>query len=393
MTELKVDTVVNLAGTGKPNFENGVSINGAATSTLNLNEYTESSSEPSSPKNGSIWWDTANEKIFIYIAGEWKETIGIAGQIAWGGTRGFRLGGNNSNVIGYFDIQNSGNATDFGDLSVTKAREGGAAGNGTRIVQGLGFSNVSGSNAASNNLEYITCATTGNSTDFGDLTSARFANFAVSNGTRGVWGGGQNSSSQFVNTMDYVTLATTGNAIDFGDMYGYSLGGSTYSHRARYAAISNKTRGIFGGGANDYRSGGDEIQYITIASTGNASDFGNLSNNRANFSGCSDATRGLFMGGAAETSGQENINNNIDYITIDTTGNAADFGDLTYTSQGAAACADNTYGCHYGGYGAGYSLVNTIDRVTIQTLGNATDHGDLQDTALLKVQGASGNAS
>ena len=57
MSELKVDTVLNLAGTGKPNFQNGITVNGAATSTLNLNQYTASSSEPSNPDNGALWWD------------------------------------------------------------------------------------------------------------------------------------------------------------------------------------------------------------------------------------------------------------------------------------------------------------------------------------------------
>ena len=63
MTELKVDTIVDAAGTGKPNFSTGVTMNGAALSTLNLGEYTASSSEPSSPQNGSVWWDTTNEVI------------------------------------------------------------------------------------------------------------------------------------------------------------------------------------------------------------------------------------------------------------------------------------------------------------------------------------------
>ena len=392
MSEIKVDTVVDAAGTGKPNFSNGVTMNGAALSTLNLGQYTASSSEPSSPENGAIWWDTTNEKIFIYIAGEWKETIGIAAGISWGGARGFRLGGTSSNIIEYFDIQNSGNATDFGDISGTQSVGGGACGNTSRICQALGFNNISGSFGYINNIEYITSSTTGNSTDFGDLTEGRGDNFACSNGTRGVFMGGYTSSGKS-KTMDYITIATLGNAIDFGDLYGYVISGTTYDIRNKTASISNATRGLTCGGASEYSGAFNGIQYITIATTGNAQDFGDLTRNVAETSGCSDTTRGLVMGGSGGTGGSGNLSNVIEYITVDTTGNATDFGDTTYTSQGAASSSDGTYGCHYGGYGVSFAQVNTIDRVTIQTTGNATDHGDLTHTNGIYTQGASGNAS
>jgi hypothetical protein len=189
--------------------------------------------------------------------------------------------------------------------------------------------------------------------------------------------------------MDYITIASTGNATDFGNLFQYG----SYTARSKAAVISGSTRGVMAGGASNASGAHPDIQYITIATTGNALDFGDLTRNVSSVSGCSDLTRGLIMGGSAETGGSGNINNNIDYITLDTTGNAADFGDLTYTSQGAAASADNTYGCHYGGYGSGFAQVNTIDRCTIQTLGNSADHGDLTDTNGLYTQGASGNAA
>ena len=62
-------------------------------------------------------------------------------------------------------------------------------------------------------MEYITIATTGNSTDFGDRTVAKNMPACVCDDTRIVIGGGQN-----VNTIDYITTATTGNATDFGDL-------------------------------------------------------------------------------------------------------------------------------------------------------------------------------
>tara|TARA_R100000541_G_scaffold11905_1_gene20181 strand:- start:773 stop:1036 length:264 start_codon:yes stop_codon:yes gene_type:complete len=66
-----------------------------------------------------------------------------------------------------------------------------------------------------NTLEYVTAATTGNTTDFGDLTVARTAPAGTSDGTRAVFGGGAGGYS---NVIDYITVASTGNASDFGDL-------------------------------------------------------------------------------------------------------------------------------------------------------------------------------
>ena len=66
-------------------------------------------------------------------------------------------------------------------------------------------------------MEYITIATTGNATDFGDNTQARFGFGGCNNQTRGIWGGGKRSSGA-TDRMDYATIATVGNATDFADL-------------------------------------------------------------------------------------------------------------------------------------------------------------------------------
>ena len=48
MSELKVDTIVNLAGTGKPNLPVSPTLEGAAISAANTYSYTSSATEPSS---------------------------------------------------------------------------------------------------------------------------------------------------------------------------------------------------------------------------------------------------------------------------------------------------------------------------------------------------------
>lgn len=84
MTQIKVDTIANAAGTGAADFADGITIAGGALSALNTAEYYSSASEPTSPKNGAIWWDTANEKVMVYIAGEFKEVeLGASAAASW----------------------------------------------------------------------------------------------------------------------------------------------------------------------------------------------------------------------------------------------------------------------------------------------------------------------
>jgi hypothetical protein len=73
-------------------------------------------------------------------------------------------------------------------------------------------------------IEYITIPTTGNSVSFGDLTGSegRWGMSGMSNSIRGVFAGGYDPSpsTTSLNTMDFVTIASTGNAQDFGDVNG-----------------------------------------------------------------------------------------------------------------------------------------------------------------------------
>lgn len=85
----------------------------------------------------------------------------------------------------YFTYASTGNATDFGNLSVnSKQGSNGQIGNTTRGVIHLG---ANASNVVNNVLEYITIQTTGNSTDFGDLTVARRNGASSGNSTRGIY--------------------------------------------------------------------------------------------------------------------------------------------------------------------------------------------------------------
>ena len=72
---------------------------------------------------------------------------------------------------------------------------------------------VSPSSGTRNAISYINIQSTGNAQDFGDLTSAQASGAAVASSTRAVYGGGWSSPGV---DICYVTIATTGNAIDFG---------------------------------------------------------------------------------------------------------------------------------------------------------------------------------
>ena len=94
---------------------------------------------------------------------------------------------------------------------------GSNTGTGTRALHAMGGDYPS----VSNSVEFYTIDTLGNSQDFGDLTQGGYSMTAMSSSTRCVFGGRtyySHPSFYRVNTMDYVEIATTGNALDFGDM-------------------------------------------------------------------------------------------------------------------------------------------------------------------------------
>ena len=84
--------------------------------------------------------------------------------------------------------------------------------------------------------------------------------------------------------MDYVTIASTGDAIDFGDLGSISTG--------QVGATSDNIRGVFGGGSNTplYYN---VIQQVTIATTGNSVNIGDLTLQRLQPGCCSDSHGGL----------------------------------------------------------------------------------------------------
>ena len=387
MSTLKVNTISN-NGT-ETDTPQGFTIAGNSI----VQGYTESASEPSAePNEGDIWWDTTNSVIKRYINGIWRTiTTGASSSDVWGGTRGFTFAGTTNgnsatrnNSIHYFDTTSAGNAVDFGDLT-QQVRSHACAGSSTRQLRFGGYvasaDAAPGSTYRSNVIDYITCATTGNAVDFGDTLSGVGLAAAASDGTYAIQvGGNRTSTSGISNQMEYVTIATPGNSTDFGDL------GAVMQYNT---CTNDRTRGISAAGYNKVNT----IEYFTMSTPSNAQDFGDLLGefHHANVGIVSNDTRGLIMGGMEGAN--NDLRNHIEYITIQTTGNATDFGDLTEAKAYHSGCSNESgdKGFSIGGsLSSGQS--NVIEVVTISTTGNATDFGDGLNT-YMQGAGASGNAS
>mgnify|MGYP003318934641 CR=1 FL=1 len=107
---------------------------------------------------------------------------------------------------------------------------------------------------------------------------------------------------------------------------------------------SNSTRGVFAGGQEYHGSSApnnqtNSIDFIQIASTGNAIEFGQLTSQRSHGGGMGTGTRAIFAG-MKLSSGNNNI---IDFINFSTAGNAMDFGDLSL-SRREGGCATDSHG-------------------------------------------------
>ena len=192
-------------------------------------------------------------------------------------------------------------------------------------------------------------------------------------GSRGVFAGG-NASSQ-TDRIEYFAIASTGNTTDFGNL--------TEVRAKSAGGASSGVRGCFAGGRP---TGGahslNTIDYITIATTGNALDFGDLTDTFRIHEGLSDGSRGCFGGG---TRAEDTNSDVIDYITISTTGNALDFGNLTNVTDVVGALSNSVRGVFVGGVGN----VDLIQYITIATTGNASSFGDTSHSSFLKAAGSS----
>jgi len=307
---------------------------------------------------GALRFNTDTAKLEYFDGNQYVSIITDSPQQQTGSTRGFRTGGYKSapysNVIDLINIDITGNAIDFGDLTQNYSSTGQGFASRTR-----GFHASAYTSTYDNTIEFWIISSSGNAVNFGDMLSRQQGVGALSSSTRGIINPGYDASAtNAVNTISYVTMSTTGDALDFGDL----------SVQRSYArACASPTRGINAGGYPPGGGGSQVIDFTTISTLGNAADFGDLyQGTKAGIQVSSNAIRGILAGGAPSNT------NNISFVTIATLGDSKYFGDLTRTLSDGAAMASSTRFCAAGGGSS-----NTIEYVQIMTQGNSIDFGDL----------------
>ena len=370
MSEVRVNNLSNENNTGGPTISGITTYSGRH---FFVPPQGDTASRPSDCEPGSLRFNTDSAKL-EYFRGNtigWTEIEAGSPELGGGtsssnqnalGARAIAGGGFlNIRTIEFVTVSTFGDSQDFGDLTAAGAIHGKqAVATETRMLFSGGYIN--------NAIEFISVATTGDSTDFGDMTIRRYGETGVNDTVRGILGGG-GSTTPFVpshngvtNVIDYVTIAETGNAVDFGDLVHTGFPGGS---------MNSTTRGIIA--RQNGPVGPTAIMDTIITRTlGNATDFGDcISGTGSNVSGgACNATRGILAGGYL--SSPHNI---IQFITMATLGNAQDFGDLITGANNMRGASSPTRGIFAGGSTPSNS--NVIESLQIATTGNSVDFGDM----------------
>ena len=277
---------------------------------------------------------------------------------------GYLQSGGDKTAIEMIEIATTGNATDFGDLTTGRRGTGGCCASSTRSVM------IGGRDSPINEcvIDYVTFSSSGGASTFGELANGVSNSGQCSDGTRGIcYAGARGNPSPATSTqISFITLASTGDASDFG---------TATSALMTPGGAASPTRGLFAGGYNPVEL--KSIDYITIASKGNSLDFGELPVTIRRVAGSSNSTRAIWAGGNRYPSAPHGTAD-IDYSTIATLGNAIDFGTLSNSNAGgAAACASSTRTVINVTTTSSPQHSNTMEYVTIMSTGNSIDFGDL----------------
>ena len=387
MSEARVNNLSNESNTGGPTISG---ITTFSSPYFFIPPVGNTQQRPENPQKGSIRFNTDSKHLEYYRGNGigWVEVEASSEELD-GGHRGVMGGGDNpgspgqTHTIDYLTISTLANAIDFGDLTT-----GGNAGSGGREYLAMGPANsrtrclfAGGQGFPSPNnetdvIDYITISHPSNAIDFGDLLGITGSMGSCSDETRGIFAGGYDAPNGAKDLIQYCTMASTGNTVDFG--------GDLPAAVNNMYGISSTTRGVFNGGSSDSNA----LSYITIQTTGvDASDFGDTPyKSRSNQCAGGNSVRGIAAGGGTPSPGV----NSMCYFTFATTGNAADFGDLTAATNGAGAVSSPTRMVVTGGK-RDNSFSVTCDYVEIMTLGNAKDFADLTSARMVMGYGSNGH--
>ena len=319
-------------------------------------------------KAGAMRFNTDSSQLEIYDGNQWTGILATSPEQRTGGTRMLFMGGTDGSgvvdVIQFVNVETTGNAVDFGNLLNAK-QEGAAVGGPLRAF-------YFGGDTQNTDIEFVTFSSTGNATDFGDPTQASKSGMGCANQTRAILALGYQAPSGRSNVINYITMSTSGNALDFGDFSSPTYAGGGFD---------SPTRGVFAVGSSDAAGYSNAIEYLTMSTLGNTADFGDLLMSGVHTQTYSNAVRGVAHGHYQYPT-SPNHSNVIEFVTIATLGNATDFGDSLRAGYGCAG-SSSTRGVTGGGYyqnsptGETGGFTNIIDYVQIMSTGNAVDFGDL----------------
>jgi len=330
-----------------------------------------SNKPPIEVPQGAIRLNTDSQKLEFYAQDQWFEMATDVPTLDGGVRALFALGRvsapNFSNIIEFVTTATNGNSSDFGDLTDPRGMGGAFASNVFGYFQG---GQSSGGTSPINRSDRVTIASTGNAIDSGNLEGHYMATVGLSNSTRGIDAGGTNPNGK-KNRIGYITMSSGGNFVDFGDLLGTNMA---------QGGMASPTRGIMTGGrVSDPAGFTNVMQFITIGTLGNAQDFGDLTVAQAYQTGCSNPIRGVLSGGYSPSPSSYTTTSLIESVQIATLGNAMDYADLVAATNTMRAASTPTRGFFAGGNTG--SQTNTIQFISFQTSGTASDFGDLQNTA------------
>lgn len=157
-----------------------------------------------------------------------------------------------------------------------------------------------------------------------------------------------------MSTLKVNTIKDNGTAIDLEN--GILVGGA--SPEQNYTASGTEPSSGNANGDYWYDTGNDQLyQYWD-----------------SEFRAITTVAPSYYYGGRGVFGVGTDTNLTLDYITIDTTGNATDFGDGWYLRESCGAASNGTTGWWFGGYNSTNVTSNTGYSITIATQGNATNN-------------------
>ena len=297
------------------------------------------------------------------------------GRVVFGGGYGSSSPYPELNILDMVNITTTGNAADFGDLTVGRTANG-MGGNATRGIFAAG--RYPGPNNDQNIIDFVTFSSSGGANDFGDLNNLPNTGGGFSDSTRGVFSGGydaRNSPYAGTSKQTFITIASTGNSSDFGDKVDAGRSETTFSNATRGFQMGTSTQGASPASLN-------EIEMTIIQTKGSSVIFGELGPDNGSsyftgslqsFGGAASQTRGIIFSGLASPSATRNV---IEFLTLTTFGNSENFGDqLTSSTSSGVTSSGNQIKAVVKTSSANNG--NVIEQVTIATTGNSTDFGDL----------------